>query len=140
MSTEIPASPTIDALNIGKQLGELKKLKDGWANGMQPAEQWKKSYGSSLSPQGLDWLAQQFSAYYPNDLPRPYIYPTPEGDVQAEWSLDSNEISLEIHFADHSAEWACLNLRTGDAIERILHLDYQSDWEWVERELRQLGS
>ena len=135
MSTEIPASPAIDALNIGKQLGDLKKLKDGWASGMQTAGQWGESYGRSLSPQGLDWLAQQFSAHYPDDLPRPYLYPTPEGGVQAEWSLDSSEVSLEVHLADHSAEWDCLNLRTGDASERTLHLDNQADWEWIEREM-----
>lgn len=140
LTSDVPSAPSIGSLSIWHQLEELKNLEDGWAEGMQPAAQWGERFGKAPSHQGIDWLAGQFDRYYPNDLPRPYIYPTSEGNIQAEWSLGTNEVSLEVHFADHSGEWDWLNLRTGTAGERVLDLDDQANWKWLERKLRQLES
>ena len=129
---------TGDSLNIGRQLESLRELKDGWADGMQPAGQWGESYGKAPSPEGLDWLADQFSSRYAADLPQPYLYPMPEGGVQAEWSIDSNEASLEIDLAAHVAEWHCLDMRTARSNERVLDLDDRAAWKWLTLELRRL--
>lgn len=134
------STPAVDPLNVRRQLSALKSLKDGWAEGMQPADRWGEGYGKAPSPQGLDWLAAQFAACYARDLPRPYLYPTPDGGVQAEWPLGSNEASLEVDLASHRAEWHCLNMNTRQSNERVLDLDDATAWAWVEQELRRLGS
>lgn len=140
LTSDVPTAPSEGSLSIWHQLEELKDLVDGWAEGMQPAAQWGEGFGKAPSHQGLDWLAGQFDRYYPVDLPRPYIYPTSEGNIQAEWSLGTCEVSLEVHFTDHSGEWDWLNLRTGTAGERVLDLDDQANWEWLKSKLRQLES
>ena len=102
---------------------DLRNLKDGWADGTQPADQWGKGYGKAPVAQGLDWLAERLEAGYADDLPRPYIYPTPEGGVSLEWSLGQNEASLEVDLLSHSAEWHCLNLSSGRSTEEDFDLD-----------------
>ena len=128
-----------DALDIAQQLEDMKYLEDGWADGMQSATEWGKQYGIAPSPEGLDWLAVQFRAHYARSLPRPYLYPTPEGGVQAEWSLGANEVSLEVDLTSHIAEWHCINLQTDSSSEHVLGLDDEAAWGWLDREIRELG-
>ena len=84
-------------------------------------------------------MAERLEARYADDLPRPYIYPTPEGGVSLEWSLGQNEAGLEIDLLSHSAEWHCLNLRTGCSSEEVIDLDDDEDWERLASKIRQLG-
>ncbi len=129
-----------DALDIARQLEDMKYLEDGWADGMQSATEWGEQYGVAPSHKGLDWLAVQFHAHYARSLPRPYLYPTPEGGVQAEWSLGANEVSLEVDLTSHIAEWHCVNLQTNFSSEQALGLDDEAAWGWIYREIRELGS
>ena len=129
-----------DPLEISSRLASLKGLRDGWADGMQHAGAWGEAYGRAPTSDGLDWLASQFAQNYARKLPRPYLFPTPEGDIQAEWSLGANEVSLEIDLAGHSAVWHCLDLHTGLASEQPLDLNNRNAWEWLTRMLRQLES
>ena len=131
---------THDPLDIVRQLAEMKALKDGWANGMQPAYQWGEGYGKAPDSHGLDWLAEKFAVNYAADLPRPYLYPTPGGGVQAEWSLGTYEVSLEIDLIAHSAEWHCLDVQTDQSDELNLNLEQEDAWMHVSTRLRQLGS
>ena len=146
-------------LDIGRQLAVIGDLEDGWADGMQPAEDWGQGHGISLSVTnmvvqpsnwsdghgiaptvaGLEWLTSRFVAYYSDDLSRPYLYPTPEGGVQAEWSIGQNEASLEIDLIRHSAEWHCLNLSSGRSTEEDFDFDDDRDWERLASMIRQLG-
>ena len=131
---------TRDAFDIVRRLEQMKTLNVGWADGMQPAYQWGEGYGVALSPQGLDWLAGQFITHYPVDLPHPYLYPTPDGGVQAEWSIGPNEASLAIDLAVHKAEWHCLNVLAHQSDEEQLELDGADAWLWLSAKLHQLGS
>ncbi len=140
ITDEFSAVQTVDSLDVRRQLESLRSLKDGWAEGMQPADRWGEGYGKAPIPQGLDWLAGRFAACYPRDLPRPYLYPTPDGGVQAEWSLGANEASLEVDLASHQAEWHCLNVNTRQSVEWVLYLDDATAWAWLEQELRRLRS
>ncbi len=128
-----------DPLDVSSQLAGLRNLKDGWADGIQPASRWGEGYGKAPTAQGLDWLAGTFGERYADDLPRPYVYPTPEGGVSLEWSIGRNEASLEIDLSKHSAEWHCLNLRTGCSSEWVFDLDDDEDWECLASKIRQLG-
>ena len=136
---ELLSRESHDSLGISRQLADLRNLKDGWADGTQTAGQWGKGYGKAPVGQGLDWLAERLEAGYADDLPRPYIYPTPEGGVSLEWSLGQNEASLEVDLLSHSAEWHCLNLSSGRSTEEDFDLDDDRDWERLASMILQLG-
>ena len=117
-------------LDVRARLDELKSLRDGWLDG----------YGKAPSHMGMDWLADGFEKNYPNDpsLPKPYLYPTPEGGVQVEWTIGPNEASLEICIETHRAEWFNVDLDTELIDEKQLDLDRGSAWSWLRQELRRL--
>ena len=135
-----PSKAPVDALDIAVQLDTLRTLKSGWADGLQPAQDWRDGYGMAPNHEGLDWLAGQFERFYANSLPRPYLYPTPQGGVQAEWLRDPHDASLEIDLESHSAEWHCLNLVTKASVVEDLNLDLEEAWEWLSTEVKSLGS
>ncbi|MCE2434685.1 MAG: hypothetical protein J4F29_17440 [Candidatus Latescibacteria bacterium] len=109
-------------------LDEFRDLKDGWLEGE----------GVAPSLDGLDWLAATFDRHFPNDLPLPYLYPTPEGGVQAEWSLSANEISLEVDLVTRQGAWHQLDMNTNADGARKLNLDDVKDWTWVVAEIRKI--
>ena len=120
--------------NIQSQLDALRQLTDGWADGTQAAAAWGNGYGKAPSQSGLDWLADEFAKRYPSHAPLPYLYPTPAGGVQAEWSLGPQEISLEVNLATGQAWWHRLDLSTTADAERDLTLD-AAGWQWLVNEL-----
>ena len=126
-------------LDIELQLNDLRHLTNGWAEGMQPAGDWGNDYGQELSNEGLDWLARRFNQFYARNLPRPHLFPTPLGGVQAEWLLEPHDASLEIDLESHSGEWHCLNLNTKAEIVRDLDLDQAESWAWLSSQILSLG-
>ncbi len=92
----------LDPLDIRTRVEELKALKPGWLDGK----------GLVHSRDGLDWLGDSFEALDPEELPRPYLYPTPEGSVLAEWQQKPWSLSLEIDLEAKVGEWHALNLET----------------------------
>jgi len=108
----------LDANDVGARIEELRALKNGWLDGS----------GSALSADGLTWFLQSFETQYPEDLPLPFIYPTAEGDVQAEWSLGTHEVSVEINLYAQTGEWHDLNTATGDADTKTLNLAQPDEW------------
>lgn len=123
------AGPTLDPLDVTSRLDALRTLRDGWLDGK----------GVAPGASGLDWFATAFNESYPDDLPSPYIYPVAEGGIQLEWSIRPHEISLEIHFSDHSAAWHSLDLETDEEEHRPLNLDDSGDWNWLAGRLRALS-
>jgi hypothetical protein len=117
----------LDALDVPARLDELRVLRDGWLDGI----------GRAPTRKGLDWLAGAFTDRYPDDLRLPFIYPTAEGGIQAEWSLDPHEITLEIDLVSHQGEWHALNMVTGDEEARDLDLDAIEAWQWLAAQIRQ---
>ena len=113
-------------LDIRGRLHELRRLEDGWLDGD----------GKVPGSDELEWLAAGFEQHYPDDLPLPYLYPTTEGGVQAEWSLSDNEISLEVNLVTHQADWHRLDQETHADYVRELNLDNENDWVWIASEIR----
>ena len=107
------------ALNVTSQLDELRSLEDGWLEGG----------GIAPSHEGLDWLVQSFERYYPTDLPRPYLYPTEEGGVQAEWVFGAIDIEVRINLSTRRGAYLWLDESTEE--ERELDLAYPADWRWL---------
>ena len=132
-----------DRFRIRRRLNHLKALEDGWADGMQRVDNWGEGYGKAPIPEGLDWLANQMeNHYYDSDLPRPYLYPTPEGGVQIEWRVKTFGVELEIDLSTHKGEWFCTDLKSDDLddfTEEKLDLNDTSSWQWVVSQLRYLS-
>ena len=53
--------------------------------------------------------------------------------------ISQNEASLEVDLSTHSAEWHCLDLRSGRSVEEAFDLDDDEDWERLASMIRQLG-
>lgn len=113
----------LDPLDIAARLAEFKRLKVGWLDGK----------GVPPPHGGLDWLAETFAA---SDVSRPYLFPTPDGRVLAEWSLPPWAPSVEIDLAGKSGEWHAANLETDVEETRTLDLTNSLDWEWLAERIR----
>ena len=127
-----------DPLGIRARLQGFKDLKDGWADGMQPASDWGQEFGKAPPSAGLNWLMSAFGSRYSINSPKPYLYPTPEGGVQAEWSLGSHEISLTIDLQSHMAEWHWLDIDTDEDVAQHLNLDDRQSWIWLQEQLSRM--
>ena len=128
--TEAPKEvPPRTELDIRSQLDSMRTMKDGWLEGG----------GAAPSPRGLDWLAEVFARHYPEGSPHPYLYPTEEGGVQAEWSPSHGRVSLEINLESRRGNWFALNLETDNADERQLRCDEASDWRWLVRRIDRMS-
>jgi hypothetical protein len=113
---------------IQEHLKELHSIKDGWLDGN----------GLALCADGLNWLSESFKNFFTAGVLLPYLYPTPEGGVQAEWSIQSNEITLEINLTTYEAEWLSLNLDTGDHLAKSLNLNQPESWHWLIKQIQKL--
>ena len=119
-----------DPWDITGQLEELKTLKAGWFDDdSQP-------YDSDI----LDQLARMFAAWYPKDFERPYIFPTPDGAVRAEWRWENKDVSLEIDLPEFTAYWHWIDLVTDESDYNELDLNNDESWQWVAKEIRQVGN
>ena len=115
--TEVATAP----LDVAAQLADLAQLEDGWFDGE----------GCAPDRESLAWLADRFERCWPRDLPLPYLFPTVEGGVQAEWSLPPYEISLEVDLGMGTGEWHALNLETDAADTRTCGLGSDAEWAWL---------
>lgn len=59
--------------------------------------------------------------------------------MQAEWSLGSHEITLDISLATRRAEWHSLALDADREEQRALDLEVVAEWERLAGEIRRLA-
>ncbi len=135
---QVDSVSLIAPLDIAAQLDRLRNLKDGWADGMQHPRDWGKGYGKAPSHEGLDWLGDTLEREYPDDLPLPRIYPTPEGGVQMEWTLGGFVAVLEVNLDGREGEWLWFDIASEDEDEESLNLDDSDSWSWLAAEIRRL--
>ena len=120
----------LDPLDVPARLDEFRALKDGWLDGME---------GQAPVAAGLDWLARQFEWHYPDDLRLPWVFPTTEGGVQAEWKSGDREITLDINLEKQTGEWHLLDLTSGQEESDEIDLSSSDGWNELARRLRELG-
>lgn len=113
-------------MDVAARLDEFRFMRDGWLDGE----------GYAPRRDGLDWLADAFECYYPDGLPLPYLYPTAEGGIQAEWSLGRHEISLEVDLNSKRAEWHDLDMDTRNWDEHTFTLAVPEGWAVLAERIR----
>ena len=107
----------LDALDVSARLDDLRTLRDGWLDGE----------GKAPEVEFLDWLAERFERGFPAEFTLPYVYPTPEGGIQAEWSIPSCEASLTIE-PTRMAEWYELDLNLNRDSSECFDLASDKGW------------
>lgn len=120
----------LDPLDIGARLDELRKLAPGWLDGVE---------GQPLPKSGLDWLMRELEGHYPEDMPLPWIFPTADGGVQVEWSLNSMEVSLDIDLQQCSGCLHTLDSASGEDQEELLDLSSGAAWRGLFGRLQSLA-
>ncbi len=118
----------LDTLDVPARLEELKILKEGWLGGV----------GKAPNKDGYIWFEKVFTKYYPEELTLPYIYPTEDGSLSLEWTMNSNEMSLEIDIPSHKGYWHNINLKTNEEDEEIFNLDDPKGWEKLSSKINEL--
>ena len=119
-----------DPLDVPARLDEFRNMKDGWLEGK----------GVAPSYLGLDWLSVNFERHFPDDLPLPYVFPTPEGGIEAEWRLETHSVIFGIDLETRRGDWLQFDRRQSDEEQsRELNLNEDGDWEWMIGEIRRLA-
>ena len=108
-------------LNISDQLDDIRKLNNGWLDGE----------GTAPSRDGINWIESKLRMYIPSNFPPLYLYPTEAGGILIEWSIESNESSIEVDLESHIGIWHELNVQSGEDDEREFNLDQAANWQWV---------
>lgn len=121
----ISSRRTQHRIAVEQRIDELNRLEDGWLDGE----------GQALSEDGLYWLRDQLLDNYPSTAPVIRLYPTPSGDVQAEWLIDDHDISLEVDLKDHAGIWFDYDLRSKRVHEHRIDLDNVQSWKWITERL-----
>ena len=106
----------------------MRRLTDGWLDGE----------GLAPDPAHLSWLAHQFEAHYPDDAPQPYLYPTPDGNVQVEWTFGAIEAEVVITPSSGAVAWSRTDTATMGQSEKDLDLNKSDHWQWLTEELSSL--
>jgi hypothetical protein len=121
----------MDNLDIELQLNNIAKLKEGWFDGK----------GSAFDSDELKHLSDKFEQHFSPDIDLPYLYPTPDDSILAEWTFDKKyEVSLEIELPSLNAYYHQLNLDTKEDTDAELHLDKIDGWEELNCKLKKNSS
>ena len=121
----------LDPLDIPARLDEFRNMKDGWLEGK----------GVAPSRLGLDWLSASFERHFPDDLPLPYVFPTPEGGIEAEWQLGTHSAIFGIDINTRRGDWLQFDRQQSDEEHsKELNLNEDGDWEWMTGEIRRLAN
>jgi len=118
----------LEPMGIEASLKALGELRDGWLDG----------YGYAPDRAALHQLASAVEERFDRDLPPPWLYPTPDGGVQAEWTLGDWAISLDISLPAFKADYQALNLRTDEQHDVELALDTEAGWQKLNAALKAL--
>lgn len=115
----------LESNDLDMRIGELLVLKDGWLDGA----------GTAPNPSGLEWLRKDLTEQWPDEVALPFLYPTAEGGIRAEWSSADWEISAEIDLVSKQAEFLAAHLNDGTDDETAISLNTPAGWksaaEWV---------
>lgn len=116
----------LDPLDIEARIEELLLLEDGWLNGK----------GKALNKAQAQYIGNAFYINYDDELPLPYLYPTAEGGLLAEWQIKDWEVSLEIDIDSLRSEFHAFNLKTNQESDSIFRLNEKDEWTKINKTLK----
>lgn len=103
-------------LTVAEQVAGLAQLPSGWFHPGSPSfAQGDLEYARELLEGLVDW-----------GFPVPWIYPTPEGEVRAEWDGNGREWILEIDVPGRMARVYAVHMDEDDSTEEEIGLDSPS--------------
>lgn len=118
----------LDDLDIPSRIEIISLLKDGWLNGE----------GKAPITDHLNWFSKSFETNYSPELPLPYLYPTPEGNIQAEWSINNFDVSLIIELESKKSILNLLSLTSEEEKEIEIYLEEEIGWTNLNSEIKTL--
>ncbi len=115
----------LNAPDIADRLTDFSALKDGWL----------EKGAIAPDPDRLNWLSTTFYHNFPPGAPRPHIFPTANGGIRMEWSLENQQFILEINLATHAGEWLWFDRASDREHEKQLNLNEPQAWQWIAVEI-----
>lgn len=114
-------SLSLDPLDVPARLEELTQLVQGWLDGEQ---------GEPIAEDKAQRLGEKFDQYYDSEnLPLPATFPSPDGNIQFEWSINNHEIAASVDLKTMHADYYALN--TQNQSDTVEQLDLNTDESWV---------
>jgi hypothetical protein len=117
MATKTKSKP----LHIAAQLEDIAPLQDGWMNGL----------GIAPDSSRFQALALALQKVLSSDVPLPHLYPTPEGEIRAEWLINDIDASINIDLTTLSGDFHSLNLTNDEEVERQVSFVNPDDLAWI---------
>jgi hypothetical protein len=109
---DVSALDPEDLASLDSRLDELSLLNPGWLDGE----------GARLDVEALSRARRVLADLLAFEVPRPRVFATPEGGVQAEWTVADNEISVTFE-PDGKLYAVAVNLASGQSEEPELTTD-----------------
>jgi hypothetical protein len=91
---------------VDSRLDELEGLRGGWLDG----------YGAAPTPPALRSARRIVAELLGLEVPKPRLYPTPDGGVQAEWTAGESEINVTFN-SDGTPLLVAVDIDSGEANE-----------------------
>lgn len=138
MRAEVEIDATFDGEGKLRQVERLLKLKVTTALDGATVKQlddrfemlasvepgWLDGKGNALPAAELPWAKDLiFEVMVEGGIPKPRLYPTPAGDIEAEWSHEAWEVSATIMLKKHVASVTAVNVDTNAEGEGDFNLD-----------------
>ena len=92
---------------LAAQFEKLGTVADGWLEGA----------GRAIDPELLAWASDRLLETFPEDLPFPFVCPTPTGSIFLEWTLGDWTVSAELTSVNGDCELQAVNTQTGEAVD-----------------------
>lgn len=110
----------LDPLDVPARLEAFALLRDGWFDGQ----------AMGFSKEKLLELSVLWLKNWPESVCLPHAYPTPEGAVQFEWSLNGIVCDLEVNLESLTASLTVSRVEDGELLkEASLALDSEGSWQ-----------
>ncbi len=119
----------LESRDVGFRLEEIGLLNKGWYDGE----------GVGFNTSELNRFHVLFENHFATDLPLPNIFPTPEGQIQLEWSIGDHEASIEVNLQSLEGEFDILDCDSDESEEAHLNLNSEDAWKVVNAKILKLS-
>lgn len=110
--------------DVQTRLANFSSLERGWYDGDD---------GETFDKQQLEWLASKLTEHLATNVP--HLYPTVNGDVEAEWGFGNWCVSVEIELAKQVGYLNAINVETKEEREFDFQLATDQDWRKLADEI-----